>query len=379
MDNENTLNNKTTTGRVVWLDFARFIAIISISMNHAVAAVYGIFSLSHDDFNTGRGIFSETFRAVCFVFSRLGVPLFLMLSGVLLLKKHMDTAEDVWKFFKHNLLSLFIAAEIWYGIMYFVRCFWDPDIVSEKMSAFDVVKGFICNAVFINQITFDSMWYMRMILLVYLLIPVAIIIKNNRLNLWPAIIAVIIATIMITFCVPDAIKTLNAFEIEGQRKFTLSQGHLFSQYWVYIAIGFWIGEEKLAGLKNHSVVVGLILSFLITSVYQYIMFAAPKRVAIGYECTFLLICSVFLFEFLRRVKVPEFMQNGITYISRISLGIYFVHIIILSLVDWYVTFPAMAKSVETLLLWGISFVGSIAIIVVLERIKFCREVLLIIK
>lgn len=365
--------------RILWLDYARVLAIIAVSLNHAVAVVYGIFKLSYDDFNIGRSFFSEIFRAASFVFSRLGVPVFLMVTGALLLGKKMDSREGVVRFYKYNWLPLFIAAELWYGIMFLVISIWDPAAAAENHSVAGWIHCFLQNALFINQKTFDSMWYMRMILLVYLLIPIAVVAKDNSRQLMLSILAVAVTTIIITFIIPDIIKTLNAFEVGSNRVYSLAQGHLLSQYWIYIGVGYWISREGLAKIRFPMISSALVVSFICTVVYQYIVFEAPKRVAIGYECTLLLICSVFLFEFLRRLTLPVVFHRFAVYISRISLAIYFIHIIILSLVDWYVVFPTIPKSVHVLLLWGVSFFGSILLIAVLSRIEWCRRVLFIMK
>lgn len=43
-----------------------------------------------------------------------------MISGALLFNKEINNAEDIKKFYKHNLLSLLITSEIWMFIMYWV-------------------------------------------------------------------------------------------------------------------------------------------------------------------------------------------------------------------------------------------------------------------
>lgn len=106
--------------RLFYLDVARFIAIISISLNHAV-------NRSYENYNNQMAEFfalpfgSTLFKTFISVFSRIGVPLFLMITGVLILNKKMESASDVKRFYKHNLLSLLITTEIWYVLMYW---FW---------------------------------------------------------------------------------------------------------------------------------------------------------------------------------------------------------------------------------------------------------------
>lgn len=56
---------------------------------------------------------SQIFRITFFTIGRLGVPIFLFLTGALTLKKQIDTDEDVLKFYKKNLIPLLITIEIW--------------------------------------------------------------------------------------------------------------------------------------------------------------------------------------------------------------------------------------------------------------------------
>ena len=65
-------------------------------------------------------------KTVVTVFSHVCVLLFLMISGVLLLSRPLESQQDIRHFYKHNLLSLFVTAEIWYVIMCWVIVLLDP-------------------------------------------------------------------------------------------------------------------------------------------------------------------------------------------------------------------------------------------------------------
>lgn len=113
------MNKKISNSRIFWLDVARCVAIISITLNHAVNRAYHVYEgQSAEFFSIPLG--STLFKTVVYVFSRIGVPLFLMISGALLFNKEINNAEDIKKFYKHNLLSLLITSEIWMFIMYWV-------------------------------------------------------------------------------------------------------------------------------------------------------------------------------------------------------------------------------------------------------------------
>ena len=78
------MQEKTLTGgRSYYLDIARAIAIISISLNHAVNRTYDNYFGQMEEF-LEFSYLSSLLKSVATVFSHLGVPLFLMISGALL-------------------------------------------------------------------------------------------------------------------------------------------------------------------------------------------------------------------------------------------------------------------------------------------------------
>lgn len=86
--------------RLHWLDFARFFAILSISLNHALHRSYEINLGSQYAEYLTLGAGSVLFESVIAILSRIGVPLFLMISGALLLNKDFSSGggSDVRRF-----------------------------------------------------------------------------------------------------------------------------------------------------------------------------------------------------------------------------------------------------------------------------------------
>ncbi len=87
--------------RIFWLDLARFIAIVSITCNHALSRSF----FTHDGTRleyTQMSIIGSFFKAFLYVFSRIGVPIFLMISGALLLKRDYENKETIHHFYVHN-------------------------------------------------------------------------------------------------------------------------------------------------------------------------------------------------------------------------------------------------------------------------------------
>lgn len=108
---------RTERKRIYWLDVARVVAIISISLNHAVNRAYDNYANQMAEF-LSIPLASTIFKTVISIFSRLGVPLFLMISGTLLLRKNITDEDGIKRFYKHNYLDLIITSELWYFIMF---------------------------------------------------------------------------------------------------------------------------------------------------------------------------------------------------------------------------------------------------------------------
>ncbi|MCC3351458.1 acyltransferase family protein [Ruminococcus albus] len=99
-DNRNCQVN--VKNRIEYIDVTRTIAIISITCNHAVNRSFNVASDSFSEFNN-IPLYLTLFKVVVYMFSRIGVPLFLMISGALLLHRDYTDEGKLNRFLKHNL------------------------------------------------------------------------------------------------------------------------------------------------------------------------------------------------------------------------------------------------------------------------------------
>lgn len=142
--------------RIQSFDIARTFAILCVVLCHSVEYAY-----KDVNYMSLTPIY-QIFRIIFFSIGRLGVPIFLFLTGALTLKKQIENDEDVLKFYKSSLLPLFITIEIW-NILYNIFNY----LITRK---FDFIV-LLQNLLFLKQVDMTSMWYMPMILGVYLAIP----------------------------------------------------------------------------------------------------------------------------------------------------------------------------------------------------------------
>ncbi len=317
-------------------------------------------------------------KAFLYAFSRIGVPLFLMISGALLLKRDYEDKTVTRRFLQHNWWELFRTVLIWQFII-----FWFMQIgKDEALRTFGIgraLKEMLSTMLFINQTTLPNMWYMSMILVVYLMIPV-ISIGIKRLGDRFFYILFMVAAIC-GFLIPTVNSLLFVAESTFRIEFAFSVSDLFSLYFVYILAGYWIHEEKLAGIRTTWLYLGFVASFLCSVIFQFWAYSTPRDFFLLYTDVGILIASVFLFEMLRRkAEVFSAVRKSVTYLSRISLGIFFLHLCIMTSIVFVLSRVGKVERFPRFVILEVaSFLLSVLIIWITSRSKKIAHYLYLIK
>lgn len=364
--------------RIYWLDVARVIAIISISCNHAVNRTYAIYSGQLDEF-LSIPTASTVFKTAAYIFSRIGVPLFLMISGSLLLKKDVKDSDGIRKFYKHNLLGLLITCEIWYVIGFFSK-----NIVNLINGGIPVWKFFyrlFAVMLFTNHAvdtTVASFWYLPMILCIYLLIPFFCILRDKVDK--KTVFIPLAVLFFLGFVLPTGDALIHS--VSTSRLEASKDAVLLPVYVIYIVAGYMISRGHLSKIKSSYVAAGFILSFLATCGCQFFIFSRKTDCHFAYDNIGILVSAVLLFELLRRGshRLIAF-RRPVEYVSRIAFGIYFVHIFIMeALVKYLPSFKsAFPRPAYFFFLEIISVAGSIIIIAITSRIPIVKKYVYMIK
>ena len=103
------MSEKAAKNRIVWIDLIRICAIVLVVLCHATEGIYKLDVDSVLALNTADKILVFT----CFTIGRLGVPLFLMISGWLLLDRKYDR-QAMKRFWKNSWLHLIACALVWF-------------------------------------------------------------------------------------------------------------------------------------------------------------------------------------------------------------------------------------------------------------------------
>lgn len=292
-------------GRILWLDIARTLAVILISLNHAVNRAYSVYENQSAEFYSIP--FSSTlFKTIFLVCSHVGVPLFLMITGALILNKSFCSENDIRKFYRNNFLSLLITTEIWYFIMYWgIAVFYEHSVRGNLVGS---LIGCLKTMMFIDQVTMGSMWYMPVILCLYLILPfVSVLVKRFPIRTFAIPAAIVFLSGMVMPFV-NAMSTL----FGGQEVvFALETGNLFSFYLLYILAGYWIFGGLLKHLKTSTLIVGGLSFVAITCIIQLLAFRAPGNYVATYDFPLYLLIASCLFELLRRYGSRDRTSNRV--------------------------------------------------------------------
>ena len=353
-------------GRIRYIDLARAIAIISITFNHAVNRSFAIYQGTAAEMHAFP-FWLSALKTALYIFSRVGVPIFLMITGALLLPRDYEGGK--WKrFMKHNWLQLLITTEIWLVIMYWYLQL-APNSILHTRGIVQCLIHFVCTLLFIEPVSMASMWYMYMILCVYLLIP---LFSLGIKRLSPAFFLIPICIAVVSkFVLTDLNMLYDGLKgMFSPLSMELSSSNLFSYYAVFVLAGFFIDKGLLSRIKTVFIWIGTLVTFVVTCGFQYWLFSLKLDQIVSYSNFLMLAWSVFLFELLRRTKLKEGLLSRCTSgLAEISFGIYFVHICIMDGLE--VVMNRYLSHIQYLprfiILELVSFFGAILIIQVLRR------------
>lgn len=369
--------------RIWYLDIARVIAVISVSLNHAVNRSYSNYQGTQEQWEEFFTISfrSNLVRCAVMIFSRLGVPLFLMISGTLLLSRKVETEQDIGRFYKRNLLPLVITAEIWTVIMYWYIVLVNPgNTVLETGGVSGAITGMFHTMLFINQTRFGSMWYIPVIICLYLMLPLMAMVITKVGSAKPFLLPCIL--IFYGFMLVPAINDwliLQDAELRVGTVFNIGEEGFLGML-LYLLLGYVIGSGAFKKIPTWSLCAFFAASFAGSVWYQYYALSMPCHVLVDYSYVTVLVCAAMLFEFLRRLdRQKPSSCKLLTWLSQYAFGFYFIHIMIMETIYWCVDLSGIGRVVRMAMLEAVSLGGSLVVIAALSRIPWCRRYLFMVK
>ena len=325
------MKDKMKQRRVIFIDYIRALAILMVIMCHVID-VNCLFWLGYQDMSGARQIILYTLL----IFGRCGVPLFLMITGYLLLDR--DYSQGKWKsFYLHKWLHLFLLTEIWF-------------IIYEGFSVFVqgnpfVGKNLVLRLLFVKEPALSHAWYLPVILGLYLLLPVFALVWKKLSNRGCLIIVILLWALVLL---------LQNFAQESMAQ------HI--TYALYMLIGGaykrWntaLVEHKKAAYTIYS--LAGIFALAGCEGYLWLQHRRGENVSLWYDPAGIVLLSLALFGF-----AMFLVQKNCSFVERLSqdsFGIYLIHnMIALMMMPWLSQWNSnlYLKMILTyLLVWGIAW------------------------
>lgn len=282
--------------RIFWIDIVKFVAILFVILAHVVWIVEQGIQVN--------SILSNDFLTINRIIATLGVPLFMLVSGSLLLGKDFKSKSDIFAFYKRGLLPLFITAEIWIAIYCLVT-----------IRPFSFKEMLLCMA-FAHKPEVH-LWYVRLIVIYYLLIPFLNRLRSKRISVYISLLIVIAAFTFI----------YNGWLILKGDICPTNSNRSYFCYLIYMAIGYKMSRIKL----SKSI---LAISCILAIVGGHILFLSLTRVNyfLWYDNPMIALISLCLFYIIHHL-CNSFKDNKlIVEISKMSYGIYLSHFILIYII-----------------------------------------------
>lgn len=346
----------TSQNRIFYLDALRALACLCVIMIHAsgsfVVKDYGSF-----DFWIG-----DLFDSV----SRVGIPLFVMISGALMLDENYSYSPQKIKGHIVKMIGFFV----FWSALY---CVWN-DVVQPLRHDTPVSLGQIVRDFITGPYHF---WFIYLIIGLYLIVPL--------LRLWVKkenkryIQYFLILSMIFCFIIPQIINIdKNYSGVFSEASESIGGFHLeyLAGYTMYYMLGWYLNTFEIRRRKLVYLLgaLGLAATFFGT----YILSVTAGRSSLMYDNLHITIAAqsaaVFVF-FKEKLTGAEKNSRFISAVSKYSLGIYAVHIFILEnlLLPILLRFNIDSAILQIPILFVLTLLLSLLVTAILSRIPYLKR------
>ena len=229
-----------------------------------------------------------------------------------------------------------------------------------------------------------NMWYIPMIVGMYIGLPfVAKIVKIfSRKSIYIGALVVFITCFVFPFI--NFILKTRGVTAEYHLSSVLDLSLLGGTYGLYILIGYWLTKKKEIKIKNIELIIGAVFSFLTVCAWQVFtkLRGSDPAQGIWYSCPFILVCCACLFILINRIdfsKINKKILSLVTFVSKSSLAIFFMHIILQLLLVKLIAPLHIFVFAKFVLLFVTSAIMSLLICYVLSKLKYISRYVLLVK
>ena len=349
--------------RIVWIDLLRIIAILLVVLCHS--SEEGIYILSLDSV-LAMQFRSRLFSFTCFTLGRLGVPIFLLISGYLLLDREYDT-DKMKQFYKNNWLHLILCTMIWFLIYDLFLIF----VQNKEMPVIDIIQ----DVFFLNKVQMSHVWYMPMIIGLYALVPFAA--NALRKTDKQRIIWIPLCFFLVYLFLCPTISLFLQIIIPSIRPLSnqINAGFSGGIYGIYLVFGWLLKKRTFKKIKGYWLGILFVLSTSAAVWFQLWAYNNNIQYNIWYDSPFLLVAAVCIFELFSRCKFHR-GNKFLHWLSSYAFAIYLIHFPFKLLLLDSVMNMSCPKSIQVLILWGLLLAVSLPVAIIISLIPKCGNYLL---
>ena len=334
--------------KLYWIDKLRCLSILLVILVHSIEE--GIYSLDLKSV-IAMPLHYRLFPFICFTVGRIGVPIFLLITGYLFLDRFFNEGDSK-KFWKSNWMHLILCTQFWF-LLYDIFLIYCQRV---SLTFYDILQDIF----FLNKVQMSHVWYMPVIIGLYAFIPfVANAIhvlktwKNHNLFLIPIFFFIIVLFFYPTISVIIKNTEPNSRVLTNQ----INAGYSGGIYGLYLIFGWLIKDGLLRQIKSIWLIVIFVVSCIVAVWIQIWSYQNGIGYNIWYDSPMLLVSSMSIFELFSRTKNNE--NKFTTFLSGNAFGIYLIHFPIKLILLDYVLDLQYKKEFQVFILFFCTFILSL--------------------
>jgi surface polysaccharide O-acyltransferase-like enzyme len=340
------------------VDSIRFIAIFLVIVLHSTGFPYRFLNPEI----TPMDVVNWTTTSVYAAIGMLGVPLFVMLSGALLLNP--DKAEEPLRVFYRKRFNRIALPFIFWTIIYFI---WSFTFLGKPITLFNVGQGLLTGSYY-------HLWYIYLLIGLYAVTPIfRVLVKHlERKRFTLLLILWFIGTVA-----TPLIHTFTAFEFNPVL-------FVFFDWIGYYLLGIYLVKAHLR--RSTSIVIAA-LGFLGAVFGDWILTAFAGEALTGYFHNYMsatiIIASAATYYCLTTIKTKPLanrpiLNNFVQWISKNTLPIYLIHMLLIvtfteGFFNFYINTITYLPLIDVPLFATIVFGASAIITYLLKKIPYIEK------
>ena len=346
----------TKKNKIYYLEVLRMIACLAVIMIHA-SCVYVINYKGFTNFFVG-SVFDG--------FARVGVPIFVMISGALLLDENYDYSKE--KLIKHikKMVIFFVFWSFVYCLMFNIL---GQILLHSKITISFILNGFIQG--------YYHLWYIYLIIGFYLLLPL--------LRLWVKdenkkyVEYFMLLSIIFVFIIPQIISICNQYTtvLIGLSDILNNKLHLeyIGGFTTYFLLGWYINKYEIKRYKEIYLlgIICLIFSILGTCIIT-VSISESFQLYNDISIQTLLYCSA-VFLFIKNTFSTKKENKLVCMIAKNSLGIYAIHAMFITIMYKFIDSRNFGNALINIpLVFAVAFICSFIGSYILSKIPLFKKV-----